>query len=130
MRIDEIQVVQTYLDDHSPELIAEDAVMNDHGSGELISGSDAIGERLYQMYEVVFPNAEAKLRSLSGGDGVVTLEFDFVGTNEGPFLGMPPTGNDVDVPMCVVYKVDEGRIQTIDVYFNAMTMMSQLGLAG
>ena len=41
----------------------------------------------------------------------VALEFVFRGVNTGPLWGRPPTGERVEVPMCVVYDVEGGIIR-------------------
>lgn len=121
--------VERYVIDHDPSFIADDAVMYDHGTGEAIIGADAVGSRIYELYNVFFPGAHADVKTMIVGDDAVSLEITFRGRNDGPFLGHPPTGRDVEVPMCIVYRIDDDKIATIDVYWNLPTMLQQLGMS-
>jgi steroid delta-isomerase-like uncharacterized protein len=123
-----IETVMAYLDDHSPEFVADDAYLRDWSQPEPIEGVDAIADFLYDMYHVAFSDAAAKPRAISASADSVTLEFTFTGRNDGPFVGMSPTGRSVDVPMCVVYRLEDNRIRSIHVYYDSATMARQLGL--
>ena len=113
---------------HTPALVDEDAVLIDHSQPEPITGPDAIGAMLYEMYHVAFPGAEATVTRISAAENAVTLEFTFSGRNDGPFMGAPATGRKVSVPMCAVYDVNDGKIAQIDLYYDSATLTRQLGL--
>lgn len=68
----------------------------------------------------------AQVRGFIDGDEAVALEFTFRGTHNGPFAELPVTGKPVAVPMCATYRFDEGRIGSIDVYYDAGAFIRQL----
>ena len=121
-----LQIVGAYLDEHSPQHISQEAYLRDWSQPDPIEGVDAIAGMLYEMYHVAFPGAEAAVRSISAGAAAVTLEFTFKGTNDGPFMGRPPTGRAVEVPMCAVYAMADDAIGSIHVYYDSATMERQL----
>ena len=51
-----------------------------------------------------------------------------MGKHIGEFAGIPATGKDVRVPMCVSYDVENGQIQRARVYFLVASLMQQLGI--
>lgn len=64
---------------------------------------------------------------IDGGDKVV-IRAVFTGTHTGAFMGMPPTGRAVTVPLIDIMGFgDDGRIHAHWGVFDAMSMMEQLG---
>ena len=71
----------------------------------------------------------AEPRYIDAGDTVVAL-FTGRGTNDGPMMDHPATGQRIAVPMCEVLKFDSsGKIVHGEIFYDAMTMLTQLGLA-
>lgn len=62
----------------------------------------------------------------------MVVQFDFRGTHTGPLQGpngeIPPTGRAVDVPVCDVFQLRNGKAVGVHSYFDAATLMTQLGL--
>jgi hypothetical protein len=59
-------------------------------------------------------------------DDAIIVEFDLLGTNLGEFYGMPPAGNAFAVPTIAVF-FDDDRIVNERVYFDAASMLTQIG---
>lgn len=57
----------------------------------------------------------------------VTKEFDLLGTNLGEFYGMPPTGKAFRVPVIAVFSFAGDRITNERIYFDAATLVNQIG---
>ena len=53
------------------------------------------------------------------------LEADFVGTH-GEFLGVPATGKSVQVPYCVVYDLQDGKLAALRAYIPMDLFAQQL----
>jgi predicted ester cyclase len=43
---------------------------------------------------------------------------------------IPATGNSIEMRACVLFEVEDDKVKSIRQYFDMMTMMQQLGLAG
>ncbi len=66
-------------------------------------------------------------RYTDAGD-VVIAEFTGVGTNDGSFAGLAPTGKRVSADFCEVFRFDkQGRIVSGGAYYDLYTMLVQLG---
>ncbi len=57
------------------------------------------------------------------------VEGDFVGKHIGEFAGIPATGKDVCVPLCVVYDLVNDQIKQGRVYFEMPALLQQLGIS-
>jgi steroid delta-isomerase-like uncharacterized protein len=65
--------------------------------------------------------------TVAEGDRVVTL-WEFVGTNEGDFLGVPATGKRVRIGGIDVFRVVDGLITDLWQEFDMLGWLSQLGV--
>ena len=78
------------------------------------------------------PDARVTLSNVVGAGDYVVSEFFFRGTHLGaidaPGGTIAPTGKRVDVPVCEVFHVSEGKIDAVRTYFDAATMLRELGL--
>jgi steroid delta-isomerase-like uncharacterized protein len=126
MTTDETRRVLTdYLDGHDENCLASDAVFHDTATGRQTVGREAIGQMLEWMYHGAF-EAHADIKNLIVADGAGVLEADFVGTHIGEFEGVPPTGRQVRVPLCVTYDLRDGAIASANIYLQAAVLMAQL----
>ncbi len=123
------EIMEAYAASHDPSYVAEDAVFIDTASGQRHEGREAIAAMLDHVYHVAF-NARAEGSRLIVGEGKAALEGTFAGTHTGEFAGIPATGREVRVPLCVTYDVAEEGITEARVYMQAAVMMQQLGVAG
>ena len=81
----------------------------------------------YRTARTAFPDQRHdKVRFHSSDDSVVA-EFDMLGTNLGEFYGFPPTGKEFRVPVIAVFFFDEDRITNERIYFDAASLLGQIG---
>lgn len=121
-----IRDIEAYFKSHDTAYIDENAVFINMSSGEETIGRKAIGEMLHYIYHVAF-DAKAELINTTVTDNSAVLEANFIGKHIGDFAGIPATGKQVKVPLCVTYDLnDRGLIQTARVYMLASVMAQQL----
>lgn len=85
----------------------------------------------FQGWLNAFPDGNIQVtRIISAGDFCVA-EFVGRGTQTGvletPGVDLLPTGRKVEVPFCEVWEARNGLLQSCRSYFDAATMLSQLG---
>ena len=107
--------------------LAEDVIYTMMGTGEEARGPEDVAEVQKQFYSVAF-TATAKRTNLVVGENSAVLEARVVGTHTGEFTGVPATGKEIDVPLCVVYDIEGDIIIRGRVYMEMPVLMAQLGI--
>jgi steroid delta-isomerase-like uncharacterized protein len=81
-------------------------------------------------WTTAFSNAQVTSPTyLDAGDTVIAL-FTGRGTNDGPFGPLPASGKELDLQFCELLRFnDSGQIVGGAVYYDQLTLLSQLGHA-
>lgn len=108
-------------------MMADDVVFTTMSSGQEHHGREAVRATLRHIYRVAF-DAHAEARTIVCETDHGVLEGLFVGRHIGEFAGIPPTGREVRVPLCVVYDVTNAGIRRGRVYFEMPVLLAQLGV--
>jgi steroid delta-isomerase-like uncharacterized protein len=112
-------------------LAADDFELIDCASGEKYTGPDG-ARRNAESWMTPFANVSVEiLNVISSGDWAVA-ECVGRGTHSGPMqtpMGeVPPTEKDMELHFCSLIKVRDGKIVEGRDYYDAMTIVTQLGL--
>lgn len=107
-------------------MMAEDVVFTIMATGQEHHGRDGVLGMLNYFYHTAFDATSTTHVTLFGENNAM-VEGDFVGKHIGEFAGIPATGKDVRVPLCVVYDVANGQIKHGRVYFEMPALLQQLG---
>ena len=97
-------------------------------TGEVFDGADEV-MGYYATSRAAFPDQSNEIRHIHRSDDAVIVEFDLMGTHLGPLRGVPATGRTFRCQMIAVFVFEGELIVNERVYFDASTMLSQLGLA-
>jgi steroid delta-isomerase-like uncharacterized protein len=106
----------------------------DHPRYEVIAtnsvydGADEV-MNYYTMTRTAFPDQRHDNVRLHHTDDAVVAEFDLLGTHLGELMGIPPTGKSFRCPVIAIFFFDGDKIAIERIYFDTMTIMSQLGVA-
>ena len=106
--------------------MAEDVVFTIMATGQEHSGPQEILHMLNYFYHVAF-EATAETTNMILADGQCCLEAMFRGKHIGEFAGVPATGKEVNVPLCVVYDLENDQIKRGRVYFEIPAFLAQVG---
>jgi steroid delta-isomerase-like uncharacterized protein len=96
-------------------------------TGQVFDGADAV-RQYYAASRGAFPDQRNVVHALHHADDAVIVEFDLLGTHGGEFLGTPPTGRTFTCRMAAVFLFAGDRIVCERVYFDAATILRQLGI--
>ena len=105
----------------------------DHPRYEIVpTGEVYDGEEQVRVYfaatRTAFPDQRNELVALHHADDAVIVEFDLKGTHSGELRGIPPTGKEFTCRCTSFFIFEDDRLVCERAYFDALTIMSQLGL--
>lgn len=109
-------------------VMADDVVFTIMATGQEHHGPEGVLQMLNYFYQIAF-TATAEPKNMVIADQQVVGEWDFVGKHTGDFMGIPATGKDVRVPLCVAYDLENDRIKRGRVYFEVPALLAQLGVS-
>ena len=106
----------------------------DHPRYELIATGDVHDgpEEVAAYFDetrTAFPDQRNELIAMHHSDDAVIVEAMLYGTHNGPFRGLPPTGRKFEMRFCALFLFEEDRLVCERVYFDAGTILRQLGIA-
>jgi steroid delta-isomerase-like uncharacterized protein len=97
-------------------------------TGEVIDGEAEVA-RYYEETRAAFPDQRNELIAMHHAEDAVIVEFDLLGTHDGVFRGVPATGRSFRCRMAAVFEFEGEELVCERVYFDAATILRQLGLA-
>jgi steroid delta-isomerase-like uncharacterized protein len=97
-------------------------------TGDVYDGPQEVAA-YYEETRAAFPDQRNELISLHHADNAVILEAWLRGTHKGNYRGLPPTGRSFEMRFCAIFDFEEDRLVCERVYFDAGTVLRQLGIA-
>lgn len=85
------------------------------------------------IWTTAMPDCKVEVVNVFPGEEWTAVEFIGRGTHTGPLAGpqgttFPATQKKLELKVCEILRVQDGQIAEVRVYFDAATMMRQLGL--
>lgn len=91
------------------ELYAPDFVLHFLPDGSETRGTDGLRQHV-RDHRAAFPDWSEDITHIVAEGDLVVIHYVSSGTNQGPWLGEPPTGRRVQVHEVSIFRIDEGRI--------------------
>ena len=85
---------------------------------------------LFTALRSAFPDLKATIEHLIAEGDEVVLHMTWTGTQEGEFMGIPPTGNRISIGVIDIIRVADGMLVEHWGVMDQATMMQQLGMMG
>ena len=110
-------------------LYADGAYEEDVSTGERTMGADAIVE-VARLFRRGLPDLRMSVDRVHGSGHLVTLETKFQGTHTAPVLWgsreLPPTNRTVTFGAAEVFKVRDGKIIGVRMYYDVTGVLQQM----
>ncbi|MDY6765349.1 MAG: ester cyclase [Halobacteria archaeon] len=131
MEKDSKKVVQQWFDSYNQkdrdayaEVIADDILV--HGVNQDIQGFEGVMEATFSFD--TFPDAKYIKHDEVAEGNKVANRSTFVGTHEGEYRGIEPTGKKVEVPVMSIVRIEGGKIVEEWSVIDRLELMQQLGV--
>jgi steroid delta-isomerase-like uncharacterized protein len=106
-----------------PDLFAEDYV--GHFPSGTVHGREGLTAQVI-AHRTSFPDWTEEVEDEIVDGDEVAIRFRSRGTNRGPFLGNPPTGNSVEISEVAIFRLTDGKIAEQWVFPDMLSMQRQL----
>lgn len=106
------------------ELVSDDFVEHEQVPG-LAPGKAGL-RQLFEMFHSAFDHAGVAVDDMIAEDDKVFVLARMTGTQRGDFMGIPATGNTINVSLCDYFRVDNGALVEHWGVMDAAGMMQQL----
>jgi steroid delta-isomerase-like uncharacterized protein len=117
--------------DDALKLVADKLEYRDVPTGEVFRGPDGM-RKFMEGWIQAFDDAKASVQRVTATDRLVITEFVGRGTHTGPMETpagtIRATNNRMEVPFCEVAEIRDGKFVSGTLYYDAATMMQQLGI--
>jgi len=111
------------------ELFSKDAIVHNPQDPTVIKGAQGAKTTL-QTYLTAFPDVKITIEKEIADGEYVVQHLRAIGTNTGPFNGMPATGKKANTTGAMTTKFDQsGKIVEVWSFFDNLGLLQQLGVA-
>jgi steroid delta-isomerase-like uncharacterized protein len=123
------QLVEAFVVERTVQALAEGVVFCDQAQSRSFAGRATVEAMWQALFIDGFAEVRVEVQTLISDDAAAALEFTFRGWHRGRFMGIPPTGREVAIPMTLFCRIAVGQIQQATLYYDAGMLLRQLGLA-
>lgn len=110
------------------ELVADDAEHHDPADPPDVPAGPEGEKRRIELYQSAFPDATLEIEDVVAEGDEVAVRWTATGTHEGEFMGVEPTGNEVEIAGLEIRRIEDGRIAESWAVFDALGLLQQLGV--
>ena len=108
------------------EIYAPVYVGHTAGVPEQTPGPEGVKE-FVEIYRSAFPDLHTTIEDMVTEGDKVAYRWTAVGTHQGELLGLPPSGNRVELTGVTIERIEGGRIVETWNNFDQLGMMRQIG---
>lgn len=95
--------------DRMDEFFSPDFVRHFLPNGSELRGIDSLREQVRKHRES-FPDWKEEIQQIVAEGDLVVIHFVSTGTNEGSWLGSPPTGRTIRIHEVSILRIEDGRV--------------------
>ena len=118
--------------DEATRLVSDNFEWRDVATGEVYRGAQGVREFMEHWLKG-FKDAKVEIKRVFATDDAFAAEFvgrgTHTGTLESPTGSIPPTNRKLELPCCEIGTIEKGKIRSGSTYYDAATIMHQLGVS-
>jgi steroid delta-isomerase-like uncharacterized protein len=89
------------------ELVADEVVVHGQGGQETHGAQTVVAATVDNE---AFPDAHLEIEEMIAEEDTVSVRMTFTGTHEGDMHGVPPTGEEVEILVMAMYRIEDGQL--------------------
>lgn len=99
------------------------------GDGKELAGGPDTGLNIAKAYAAAFPDGRIEVRATYPHGDTAISELRATGTHGGDLMGIAPTGRPIELVICNVIELRDGKVYREREYFDTAAMLAQIGVA-
>ena len=123
------QLVEAFVVGRTAVALTEDVILWDQAQSRSFAGRAAVEAVWQALFVDGFAEVRVEVSALIAEESAAALEFTFRGRHCGRFMGIPPTNREIAIPMALICVIEVGQLRRASLYYDAGTLLRQLGLA-
>jgi steroid delta-isomerase-like uncharacterized protein len=108
------------------EIVSPDYVEHEQLPPGMPQGREGF-EMMIPMLHSAFPDFKATIEDIVAEDDKVVIRMTWSGTQQGEFMGLPASGNQMSIAIIDIFRLTDGKIMDHWGVSDMMGMMQQLG---
>ena len=125
------QAYETREFEKAAELVADEAEIVNVATGDRFLGKHGFLQHA-RGWAAAFPDLRIEIDQVAAAGDTAVVEYALKGTHTGAMVSpggfVPPTWSQVEIHLCDVLSLRDGRVARIASYFDSGTMLRQMGL--
>jgi steroid delta-isomerase-like uncharacterized protein len=109
------------------DLVAEEFVGHDPSRPEPVRGPEGVREVVEMLFSA-FPDAQVDLEVIVAEGDRIAMRITASGTHEGMFMGIEPTGEQMEVEVMSFQRIEDGKAVEEWQIVDTLGMLQQLGV--
>jgi len=109
--------------------LAPAITLQDFAQSTTIEGREAVIAAFHTFFHVAFVETAVDFNTLSADNQTATISLIFSGRQVAPFWGLPNIGRHIMLSFAIIFHFHGDQIAHIKLYYDAGTLLRQLGLA-
>lgn len=97
--------------------------------GKTIEGGPKVGVDVAKQYAAAFPDGVVSITNSFSSGSKLVCEFVCRGTHGGDLMGIAPTHKPVEIHVCNVVDLEDGKVVREREYMDMLSILEQIGAA-
>lgn len=98
------------------------------GDGKEVTGGPDVAVGIAQMFANAFPDGTLEVKKVYTQGDTAIAEMVGRGTHKGELMGIAPTGKPIEIVICNVMELRDGKVYREREYMDMFSMMAQMGV--
>ena len=123
------QMTLQLISDATAVSLATNVILQDFAQSTIIEGREAVTAVFHTFFHDAFTEKTLEIHTLLADKETATLSLLLSGQQIAPFWGLPCTGRHITLSLVIICRFHADQIARIELYYDAGTLLRQLGLA-
>ena len=123
------QLAKQFIMETTAVSLAPTITLQDFAQSTTVEGREAVIAAFDTFFHTAFAETAVDFNTFLADDKTATLSLRFSGRQVAPFWGLPNTGRQISLSLAIICHFHADKINCIELYYDAGTLLRQLGLA-